>query len=103
MILTVKHLLNVFQFFNTICKELTLYNCAKFKWIHNQQLISCDNFQCEDSRMQIYGKYLTPPNDSKKILFYSTLLISHSEDKLPLSGGIADITFLQLIFSPPAL
>ena len=66
-----KQLLNMFQFFNTICKELTLYNCTRFKRIHNQQLISCDNFQCEDSRMQIYGKFFIPPYDSSEIPFFS--------------------------------
>ena len=63
-----------------IAEELSLYNCTKLKWIHNQRLILCDFFQCEDSRMQkLYALNFKLPLNSK----LSTLHFIHQP---PLSS-----------------
>jgi hypothetical protein len=71
MVLAVEQLLDVFQLFNTVGKELSLNYRSKLKRIHNQQVMLCDIFQCEISRMQIYEELRNPQN--KCNFFYATL------------------------------
>ena len=62
MIFAVEQLPDVFQLFNPVGKELSLNDCSKLKWVHNQNVTLCDIFQCEISRMQIYEELRNPQN-----------------------------------------